>query len=156
MDLSTRRRPRPLFVRSVQAEEARESRVEVLAAPELAATWRQVGTGGARQVSRSPRLRPDVDGAICAYLVAGGSIPPDDELGEALIVADGNFARASSLSRRGVRHVVDNYLRVANVKRRQACPRYLEFEVEIRVLQQRLAASGLCVTQLEELPPGAR
>ena len=35
-----------------------------------------------------------------------------------MIIADGNFARGHRLSR-GVRHVVDGYLRVANVKRPQ-------------------------------------
>jgi site-specific recombinase XerC len=43
---------------------------------------------------------------VRVYLAAQGSIAPD-ELGEALIVADGNFARGHRLSRRGVRHVVD-------------------------------------------------
>ncbi|MBV9325566.1 MAG: site-specific integrase [Chloroflexi bacterium] len=38
-------------------------------------------------------LRPDVVEAVRAYLAARGTIAPD-ELGEALIVADGNFARA--------------------------------------------------------------
>ena len=47
-----------------------------------------------------------------------GSIPPD-EFGEALLVADGNFARGHRLSRRGVPHVVDGYLRAAGVKRPQ-------------------------------------
>jgi site-specific recombinase XerD len=63
-------------------------------------------------------LRPDVADAVRAYLVARGTIAPD-KLGEALIVADGNFARGHRLSRRGVRHVVDGYLRAANVKRPQ-------------------------------------
>ena len=58
-------------------------------------------------------LRPEV---VRAYLVVLGIIAPD-ELGEALIVADGNFARGHRLSRRGVRYVVDGYLRTANVKR---------------------------------------
>ncbi len=61
-------------------------------------------------------LRDDVAEALRAYLAARGSIPPD-ELGEALIVADGNFARGHRLSRRGVRYVVDGYLRDAKVKR---------------------------------------
>ena len=39
------------------------------------------------------------------------------ELGEALIVADGNFARGHRLSRRDLRHLVDGYLRAANVSR---------------------------------------
>jgi integrase/recombinase XerD len=49
---------------------------------------------------------------VRTYLAARGSLNPD-ELGEALIVADGNFARGHRLSRRGVRHVVDGYLRDA-------------------------------------------
>jgi site-specific recombinase XerD len=61
-------------------------------------------------------LRPDVTDALRAYVAARGTIPPD-ELGEALIVANGNFARGHRLSRRGVRHVVDGYLRAANIKR---------------------------------------
>jgi site-specific recombinase XerD len=61
-------------------------------------------------------LRPDVAEAVRAYMAARGSILPD-ELGEALIVADGNFARGHRLSRRGVRHVVDGYLRAVSVKR---------------------------------------
>ena len=36
-------------------------------------------------------LRPDIAEAVRAYLAARGTIAPDD-LGEALIVADGNFA----------------------------------------------------------------
>lgn len=46
-------------------------------------------------------------------------IPADPHDAEAplTIVADGNFARGHRLSRRGVRHVVDGYLRSANVKR---------------------------------------
>jgi integrase/recombinase XerD len=61
-------------------------------------------------------LRPDVADAVRAYLAARGTNRPD-EFGEALIVADGNFARGHRLSRRGVRHVVDGYLRTANIKR---------------------------------------
>jgi integrase len=61
-------------------------------------------------------LRPDVAAAMRAYLAARGTNPPY-ELGEALLVADGNFARGHRLSRRGVRHVVDGYMRAANVKR---------------------------------------
>jgi site-specific recombinase XerD len=44
-------------------------------------------------------LRPDVAEAVRAYLAARGTIPAD-ELGEALIIADGNFARGHRLSRR--------------------------------------------------------
>lgn len=61
-------------------------------------------------------LRADVAKAVHAYLAARGTISLDG-LGEALIVADGNFARGHRLSRRGVRHVVDGYLRAANIKR---------------------------------------
>jgi hypothetical protein len=46
-------------------------------------------------------LRPDVTDAVRTYLAARGGIPAD-ELGEAFIVADGNFARGHRLSRRGV------------------------------------------------------
>jgi site-specific recombinase XerD len=46
-------------------------------------------------------LRPDVADAVRAYLAARGTIAPD-EFGEALIVAEGNFARGHRLSRRGV------------------------------------------------------
>jgi integrase/recombinase XerD len=52
---------------------------------------------------------------VCSHLAARGTIAPD-KLGEALIVAEGNFARGHRLSRRGVRHVVDGYLRAVNVK----------------------------------------
>jgi integrase/recombinase XerD len=55
---------------------------------------------------------------VPAYLAAQGSIPPD-EYGEALIVADGNFAPGHRLYRRGVRHVVDGYLCTAKIKRPQ-------------------------------------
>jgi site-specific recombinase XerD len=61
-------------------------------------------------------LRPDVAEAVRGYLTARGTIAPD-EFGQALIVAEGNFARGHRLSRRGVRHVVDGYLREAKVKR---------------------------------------
>jgi hypothetical protein len=45
---------------------------------------------------------------VRGYLAARGTIAPD-ELGQALIVAEGNFARSHRLSRRGVRHIVDAY-----------------------------------------------
>ncbi|MBV9358397.1 MAG: tyrosine-type recombinase/integrase, partial [Chloroflexi bacterium] len=61
-------------------------------------------------------LRPDVANAVRSYLAARGTMAPD-ELGDALIVAEGNFVRGHRLSRRGVRHIVDSYLRAANIKR---------------------------------------
>ena len=38
-------------------------------------------------------------------------------VGEPLLTATGNFAGGHRLSRRGVRHVVDGYLRTAQLKR---------------------------------------
>ena len=50
------------------------------------------------------------------YLAARGRVQPDTA-GEPLLTAVGNFASGHRLSRRGVRHVVDSYLRAAKVKR---------------------------------------
>jgi len=61
-------------------------------------------------------LRPDVAEAVHAYLARRGRLPVDS-LGEPLLAAVGNHAAGHRLSRRGVRHVVDGYLRAANVKR---------------------------------------
>jgi hypothetical protein len=60
----------------------------------------------------------DIADAARAYLAARGTVP-SDELGEAVIVADGTFTRSHRLSRRGVRHIVDGCLRAANIKRPQ-------------------------------------
>ena len=61
-------------------------------------------------------LRPDVAEALRGYLAARGRVPEDAD-GEPLLAAVGNFASGHRLSRRGVRHVVDGYLRAAKVKR---------------------------------------
>ena len=61
-------------------------------------------------------LRPDVAEALHGYLVARGRALEDAD-GEPLLTATGNFAGGHRLSRRGVRHVVDGYLRLAEVKR---------------------------------------
>jgi site-specific recombinase XerD len=61
-------------------------------------------------------LRPDVAEALRAYLAARGR-GREDALGEPLLAAVGNHANGHRLSRRGVRHVVDGYLRLAKIKR---------------------------------------
>ena len=61
-------------------------------------------------------LRPDVAETLRGYLAARGRVPEDAD-GEPLLAAVGNFASGHRLSRRGVRHVVDGYLRAAKVKR---------------------------------------
>jgi integrase len=61
-------------------------------------------------------LRPDVAEALRGYLAARGRVQPDAD-GEPLLAAVGNFASGHGLSRRGVRRVVDSYLRAAKVKR---------------------------------------
>ena len=61
-------------------------------------------------------LRPDVAEAMRGYLAARGHVH-QDALGEPLVAAVGNHANGHRLSRRGVRHVVDSYLRLAKVKR---------------------------------------
>jgi integrase/recombinase XerD len=55
-------------------------------------------------------LRPDVAEALRGYLVVRGRALEDCD-GEPLLTATGNFAGGHRLSRRGVRHVVDGYLR---------------------------------------------
>ena len=57
-------------------------------------------------------LRPDVAEALRGYLAARGRVPEDAD-GEPLLAAVGNFAAGHRLSGRGVRHVVDVYLRLA-------------------------------------------
>jgi site-specific recombinase XerD len=61
-------------------------------------------------------LRPDVADALHSYLVARGHALEDAD-SEPLLTATGNFAGGHRLSRRGVQHVVDGYLRRAEVKR---------------------------------------
>lgn len=61
-------------------------------------------------------LRPDVADALHTYLLLRGRAF-EDAHGEPLLTATGNFAGGHRLSPRGVRHVVDSYLRLAEVKR---------------------------------------
>ncbi len=61
-------------------------------------------------------LRPDVADALRDYLTERGHVAADEE-GEPLLSAVGNFAGGHRLSRRGVRHVVDAYLQLAQLKR---------------------------------------
>ena len=61
-------------------------------------------------------LRPDVADALRGYLAARGCVQADAE-SEPLLAAVGNYAGGHRLSRHGVRHVVDSYLRAAKVKR---------------------------------------
>ena len=62
-----------------------------------------------------PISRIELFDLVC-YLAARGQVP-NDAAGEPLLAAVGNFASGHRLSRRGVRHVVDAYLRAAKVKR---------------------------------------
>lgn len=61
-------------------------------------------------------LRPDLTAVLRAYLAARGPVPAD-ALGTPLVAAVGNRAGGRRLSRRGIRHVVDGYLRRAGLKR---------------------------------------
>ena len=61
-------------------------------------------------------LRPDVAGAIRDYLTARGEVKADAD-GIPLFAAVGNFAGGNRLSRRGIRGIVDYYLKKADVKR---------------------------------------
>jgi integrase/recombinase XerD len=61
-------------------------------------------------------LRPDLAAVLQAYLAARGTAR-DDATGTPLVAAVGNRAGGQRLSRRGIRHVVDGYLRQAGVKR---------------------------------------
>jgi site-specific recombinase XerD len=61
-------------------------------------------------------LRSDVAESLKAYLEARGTVAAD-ELGTPLFVAVGNRSGGRRISRRGIRQVVDFYLRRAEVKR---------------------------------------
>jgi len=61
-------------------------------------------------------LRPDLAAVLQAYLAARGTVR-DDATGTPLVAAVGNRAGGQRLSRRGIRHVVDGYLRQAGLKR---------------------------------------
>jgi integrase/recombinase XerD len=61
-------------------------------------------------------LRPDLAAVLQAYLAARGTVH-DDATGTPLVAAVGNRAGGQRLSRRGIRHVVDGYLRQAGLKR---------------------------------------
>lgn len=61
-------------------------------------------------------LRPDLAAVLRAYLAARGT-GRDDATGTPLVAAVGNRAGGQRLSRRGIRHVVDGYLRQAGLKR---------------------------------------
>lgn len=61
-------------------------------------------------------LRADIAAAIQAYLAVRG-VAPTDDAGAPLFVAVGNFAAGHRLSRRGLRKIVDGYLRAATLKR---------------------------------------
>jgi len=70
----------------------------------------------ARAHDRLVYLRPDVATAIRTYTAARGLARADDQ-GTPLFVAVGNHAGGHRLSRRGLRHIVDGYLRTADLKR---------------------------------------
>ena len=61
-------------------------------------------------------LRPDLATVLQAYLAARGLVGRD-ATGTPLVAAVGNRAGGQRLSRRGIRHVVDGYLRQAGLKR---------------------------------------
>jgi site-specific recombinase XerD len=61
-------------------------------------------------------LRPDVATAVSAYLSGRERVQPD-AYGVPLFVAVGNFAGGGRLSRRGIRKIVDGYLRRVDAKR---------------------------------------
>jgi len=61
-------------------------------------------------------LRPDLAAVLQAYLAARGTVC-EDASGTPLVAAVGNRAGGQRLSRRGIRHVVDGYLRQAGLKR---------------------------------------
>jgi len=61
-------------------------------------------------------LRPDVAEALKVYIAARGAVATDSE-GTPLFTAVGNYAGGRRISRRGVRKVVDAYLRKADLKR---------------------------------------
>jgi integrase/recombinase XerD len=61
-------------------------------------------------------LRPDLAAVLQAYLATRGEVC-HDATGTPLVAAVGNRAGGQRLSRRGIRHVVDGYLRQAGLKR---------------------------------------
>jgi integrase/recombinase XerD len=61
-------------------------------------------------------LRPDLAAVLQAYLAVRGAVA-HDAAGTPLLTAVGNRAGGQRLSRRGIRHVVDGYLRQAGLKR---------------------------------------
>lgn len=61
-------------------------------------------------------LRPDIAAVLQAYLAARGTVA-HDAAGTPLLTAVGNRAGGHRLSRRGVRYIVDGYLRQAGLKR---------------------------------------
>ena len=61
-------------------------------------------------------LRPDLAAVLQTYLDARGPVARD-AAGTPLLTAMGNRAGGQRLSRRGIRHVVDGYLRQAGLKR---------------------------------------
>ena len=61
-------------------------------------------------------LRPDLATVLQAYLAARGPVDRD-AAGTPLVAAVGHRAGGQRLSRRGIRHVVDGYLRQAGLKR---------------------------------------
>lgn len=61
-------------------------------------------------------LRPDLAAVLQAYLAARGAVARD-AAGTPLVTAVGHRAGGHRLSRRGVRYVVDGYLRQAGLKR---------------------------------------
>lgn len=61
-------------------------------------------------------LRPDLAAVLQAYLAVRGTVC-DDATGTPLVAAVGNRAGGQRLSRRGVRYVVDGYLRQTGLKR---------------------------------------
>jgi site-specific recombinase XerD len=61
-------------------------------------------------------MRPDLAAVLQAYLAARGTVARD-ATGTPLVAAVGNRAGGQRLSRRGIRHVVDGYLRQAGLKR---------------------------------------
>jgi site-specific recombinase XerD len=61
-------------------------------------------------------LRPDLAAVLQAYLATRGEVC-QEATGTPLMAAVGNRAGGQRLSRRGIRHVVDGYLRQAGLKR---------------------------------------
>ena len=61
-------------------------------------------------------LRPDVADVLCAYLDTRVQVCPDTD-GMPMFTACGNRAGGNRISRRGIRQVVDFYLKKADIKR---------------------------------------